>query len=338
MSEAARQLADPRARVAAIVIGRDEGATLGNCLDQCLAQCGSLVYVDSGSADDSVDQASARGGQVVELGVLDPFLPGLARNCGFHRAEEVDPDAEFLQFVDGDCVLEPGWVTSAIEAMDANPELSLVFGGLREIDAHASPWKRMCEIEFAGSPGPAAWSGGIFLVRREVFRAFGGFRQDMVAGEEPELCTRIRARGGHVERIGVPMARHESHMHHFSQWWRREYRGGLMDFGVRTPDGSQPFARERFQTYAWTLGWLALCVVLALAGALLSGGAGAWLGALIGASVIPLQMLRQALWCRRQGHDWISSLVYGVLVVLLNWPKLLGQLRFHSTRCVASPS
>lgn len=327
-------------RVVAVVIGRNEGATLGDCLDQCRLQCRGFVYVDSGSTDDSPERARARGGEVLELGVLTPFRPGFARNRGFARVEQAakEMESEFIQFVDADCVLQPGWVASAVAAMDADPRLEVVFGQLDEVDATSSPWKRMCQIEWSGPAGPAQWCGGIFLIRRDTFRAARGFREDLLAGEEPELCSRLRAQGGGIERLDVPMARHESHMLRFSQWLRREYRGGFMDFSVRIPDGSQPFARERFQTYAWTLGWLALCAALVLAGSLPGGAAGAWLGLLVGVGLIPLQMLRQVRWCRRKGHDSESARIYGVLVVLLNWPKLVGQLCFLWQRHGASPS
>ena len=307
-------------RVAAIVIGRDEGETLRLCLDGCVDQCRSVIYVDSGSSDDSIDQAKLRGAHVVNLGPMVPFLPGLARNEGFRQLEELNRDAEFLQFVDGDCVLAPDWIENAVAALDADPSIHIVCGGLSEVDPQSSPWKRMCQIEWAELAGRVSWCGGIFIVRREAFRAVGGFREDVVAGEEPELCTRIRDAGGEVERIDAPMASHDSHMLHFSQWWGRELRGGYMDYSVATPSGSQPFAPERFRMYVWTLGWLLLCLGLTLAGG--------WLAGLLGLCVLPAQMLRQVLWSLRRGHDFISSLVYGGLVVLLNWPKLLGQMRF----------
>ena len=229
-------------------------------------------------------------------------------------------------------MLEPEWVARAVTALDADPALSIVCGQLLEVDAQGSPWKRMCQIEWSGPVGRVAWCGGIFMVRREVFRAMAGFREDMVAGEEPELSSRIRDAGGAIERIDAPMACHDSHMYRFRDWWWRESRGGYMDFGVATPSGEQPFARERFQTYAWTLGWLALCAGMALAGGGLGGSGVALVGGALGVCVLPLQMLRQMLWCSRQGHARVSSLIYGVLVVLLNWPKLLSQLRFHWDR------
>jgi len=311
-------------RVAAVVIGKDEGNTLRACLDRCREQCGTVIYVDSGSSDNSVSEAGLRGAHVVQLGSIVPFLPGLARNAGFRQLEQRDSDAEFVHFVDGDCVLEPDWVARAVAALDADPSLQVVCGHLLEVDAQSSPWKRMCQIEWAEPTGRVSWCGGIFIVRREVFRAVEGFREDMTAGEEPDLCTRIRDMGGAIERIDTPMAHHNSHMYRFSEWWQREVRGGYMDFSVAAPSGEQPFARERFRMYAWTLGWLALCAVLTLVAG--------WIGGLLGLCILPLQMLRQMRWCLRQGHDRSSSLIYGVLVVLLNWPKLLGQLRFRWDR------
>lgn len=59
--------------VGAVVIGRNEGARLKRCLTSLAPQISHLVYVDSGSHDDSVALAKSFGATVVELGNATPF-------------------------------------------------------------------------------------------------------------------------------------------------------------------------------------------------------------------------------------------------------------------------
>lgn len=47
--------------VDAIVIGRNEGQRLIDCLGSLLGQVRRVIYVDSGSSDGSVEAARARG-------------------------------------------------------------------------------------------------------------------------------------------------------------------------------------------------------------------------------------------------------------------------------------
>ncbi len=88
--------------VGAVVIGRNEGARLKRCLNSLAPQVAHLVYVDSGSKDDSVAFAQGMGAHVVQLDTSTPFTAARARNEGFEALMEL-ADCEFVQFIDGDC-------------------------------------------------------------------------------------------------------------------------------------------------------------------------------------------------------------------------------------------
>ena len=47
-----------------------------------------------------------------------------------------------------------------------------------------------------------------------------------MAGEEVELCHRLKAGGHRVLRIDAEMTYHDSAMSRFVQWWRRSVRTG----------------------------------------------------------------------------------------------------------------
>ena len=88
------------AEVAAVVIGRNEGARLVASLAS-LGGVGRVVYVDSGSTDNSLQAARVHGAQVVALDMSRPFTAARARNAGTAALD--DPAPAFVQFLDGDC-------------------------------------------------------------------------------------------------------------------------------------------------------------------------------------------------------------------------------------------
>ena len=92
-----------QSRLGVVIIGRNEGARLRRCLVSLIGRASWLVYVDSGSTDGSVALATEMGAQVVELERSLPFTAARARNAGFSRLRECDPNLDLVQFVDGDC-------------------------------------------------------------------------------------------------------------------------------------------------------------------------------------------------------------------------------------------
>ena len=90
--------------VGAVVIGRNEGIRLQRCLKSLVPQVAHLVYVDSGSQDDSVAFARSLGATVVELGTETPFTAARARNAGFEALMGL-AELDFVQFIDGDCTV-----------------------------------------------------------------------------------------------------------------------------------------------------------------------------------------------------------------------------------------
>lgn len=216
------------APIDAVVIGRNEGARLIACLDSLRAQIRQVVYVDSGSTDGSVAAARARGAEVVELDLSRPFTAARARNAGLARLAERPEDqrAEFVQLLDGDCQLDPGWLPKAARYLAARPDLAVVCGRRREIHPEASVYNRLADAEWNTPVGEARACGGDALMRLAALEEVGGYREDLIAGEEPELCLRLRRRGWGVWRLEAEMTRHDAAMLQFSQWWRRSRRAG----------------------------------------------------------------------------------------------------------------
>jgi GT2 family glycosyltransferase len=213
-------------RVGVVAIGRNEGDRLKRCLESLLPQCDRIVYVDSGSTDGSLSLARRLGAEVLALDMSQPFSAARARNAGFQLLVMLAPDTDLVQFVDGDCELVPQWLPHATAFMTTHPEVAVACGRRRERDPDASIYNHLCDIEWDTPIGEAESCGGDFLIRASAFEAVRGFSEELIAGEEPDLCWRLRRLGWKVHRLDAEMTIHDAAMTRFSQWWVRNKRSG----------------------------------------------------------------------------------------------------------------
>ena len=289
--------------VGAIAIGRNEGARLIRCLSS-LKAAGTepIVYVDSGSTDGSVEAAKAAGAHVLELDMARPFTAARARNEGLALLGQIDPDGTEVQFVDGDCELREGWLEAAQSALNAADDIAVVCGRRRERFPEKTLWNRLIDAEWDTPVGEATSCGGDALMRRAALADVGGYRNDLIAGEEPEMCFRMRAKGWRILRIDAEMTWHDAAMTRFGQWWKRNRRAGHAFAENATLHGKSP---ERFrvaQTRS-VLIWGALLPALALLGALLISP---W--ALFLLLAWPLQALRMAARGMALDRAWFITI------------------------------
>lgn len=209
--------------IAAVIIGRNEGGRFLACLASLPKGLEPVIYVDSGSTDGSMEAARAQGAEVVSLDDKLPFTAARARNAGLARLPET---VEFVQLIDGDCALAEGWIETAETALRADPDLAVVCGRRRERHPEASVYNQLCDWEWDTPVGEAKACGGDAMMRLSALRAVGGYRDDLIAGEEPELCVRLRKAGWRITRVEAEMTWHDAAMTRFSQWWRRSRRAG----------------------------------------------------------------------------------------------------------------
>jgi GT2 family glycosyltransferase len=212
--------------VGVVVIGRNEGDRLSVCLTSVGRATSRIVYVDSGSSDDSVLRAHHCGADTIELDAQSAFTAARARNAGAARMTELWPHLEFVQFIDGDCELDPGWLGAATAMIESHPTIAVVCGSRHERYPERSIFNRLCDIEWNTPSGPAESCGGDALMRLAAFQEAGGFPADMIAGEEADLCYRMRQRDWQVMRLPVDMTLHDAAMTRMSQWWQRNRRSG----------------------------------------------------------------------------------------------------------------
>lgn len=310
--------------VGAVVIGRNEGARLIACLSSLKAVLPRLVYVDSGSSDGSVEAARALGADVVVLDLTSPFTAARARNAGWKRLLAQHPETRFVQFVDGDCTVVQGWVEVASDFLDSHPEYAIVCGRRRERNPGESVYNHLCDLEWNTPIGDALACGGDAMVRADALAVSAGYRDDLIAGEEPEWCVRLRDAGWKIRRIDHEMTLHDAAMHRFSQWWQRSKRAGFAFAEGAHLHGAPPYFHWVKETRRAAL-WGALIPASALLFTL------AWGPSL---AMWPLLYAVQVIRLRIRGRDWPSAffLTIGKLA------EARGVAQFHIERLLGRRS
>ncbi len=307
----------------AIVIGRNEGERLPRSLHSAARDSASVVYVDSGSTDASVAVAGRQGAEVVALDPAIPFSAARARNEGFRYLRDNGREAEFIQFLDGDCELINGWCRAALETFVEHRDAAVVCGLLKERFPEVSVYNRLCDMEWNAAVGEVDGSGGIFIIRRKAFEEVGGFNASMIAGEEPELCVRLRRAGWKVLRIDYPMAWHDADIGTFGQWWRRNVRNGhayAEGYSLHGRGPTRHWAKEHRSNWIWGL-------ALPVAATALAPPTYGFSTILLG--LYSLQVWRIA-YCRRKsfGDSLRDAWLYGLFVMIGKFPNMIGQSRY----------
>jgi len=309
--------------VGIVIIGRNEGDRLINCLKSVKADADiDIVYVDSGSTDDSVVSATRLGVTVVNLDMTRPFTAARARNEGFAALISLNPQVRFVQFVDGDCELVAGWLTTASTFLMNKADIAVVCGRRRERHPDTSIYNALCDIEWDTPAGETNACGGDAMIRSEALKAVGGYRSHLIAGEEPELCLRLREVGWRIWRLNAEMTRHDAAITRFSQWWLRTVRSGYAYAEI-----TQLHKNSRLTLYGdrvrRAIIWGALVPLGICLGSFFHPAAAA------GVLVYPLQVCRIVF---RDKSNKSMTWTYAAFMMLAKFAELQGLLKFQMQR------
>lgn len=306
-----------------VVIGLNEEARLQSALHAVFATCPShcqleVFYVDSGSQDRSVAIAEAVPGvQVLRLQTQRPSA-AKARNLGLSRVQ-----GQFVQLIDGDSVLQPGWLGAALRTLETTPDVACVFGQCVEAFPEQSVYMRVCGLDWHIPAGDHRLCGGNSMWRREVIAANSYFDETLQLGEEPDLCYRVRQQGHRIVCLDVPMVLHDLAMITFKQYWKRGEATGKAYARVASRYWRLPekmWLRETLRNFAEPMAWLFIAAV----GAWLGGFWGA-LGGLLG--WWSLRALKIAMVARVRASSWANSLLYGLHCQFMRLPVVVGQVK-----------
>lgn len=317
--------------VGVVVIGRNEGERLRACLAS-LSGAQARVYVDSGSTDGSVALARSLDFDVVELDMDQPFTAARARNTGIARLLRDHPTLEAVQTVDGDCEVRPDWMAVAQADMAVDPRRAVVFGRRRERRPDANAYHAACDDEWNVPIGEVNSCGGDALLRVVALREVGGYNDLLIAGEEPEMCVRLRARGWRIWSNGQEMTLHDVAITRLTQWWHRSRRTGyaFAELAALHGDGGDPGWRRLLRS---ALGWTAIniaAIVGVILFALLDDPL-LRLVALAPAALAGVQLLRMAR-SKRARIGGRHALQWSGLMMVAKAAQTLGWLRFKLQR------
>lgn len=305
-------------KLGVVAIGRNEGERLRRCLQSLLPTAPATVYVDSGSTDGSSQMAASLGAVVVDLDLSQPFTAARARNTGFEELLQRFPDVTLVQFVDGDCEVEHGWLDAARRFLTEHPAYAVVCGRRRERYPDRSMYNAMCDREWDTPIGDTLSCGGDAMMRVDALRAVSGYRDSMIAGEEPELCFRLRQAGWRIHRLDADMTLHDANITRLRQWWVRTVRSGHAFAEGAWLHGASPerfWVREARRAWIWGVG-LPASTGLAM---LLTGPS-----AVLLAAIYPLQWVRLLA---RSGSAREST-----FMILGKFAEAQGAMKFHLSR------
>jgi cellulose synthase/poly-beta-1,6-N-acetylglucosamine synthase-like glycosyltransferase len=311
-----------------VIIGRNEGERLKRCMNS-LSQGRPTVYVDSGSTDGSREWVKNLGIDVVELDTQLDFTAARARNAGFKRLMEIAPKLTYVQFLDGDCELAQDWPQQGTSWLEGHDNLVAVFGRRREKFPSRSIYNRLCDIEWDVPVGRSNAFGGDVMIRAKALEEVGGYRDDLIAGEEPELCVRLRSKGYQIWRLDAEMTLHDAAITRFSQWWQRQVRGGYAFAQGASLHGAAPerhWVKESRRALIWgVIAPVACCLASAIAP---PWGLASWM-------IYPLQVSRLMFKGSRPFRERAMLALFHVMARI---PEGQGYLRFRLYRWLNSQS
>ncbi|MCC6907846.1 MAG: glycosyltransferase family 2 protein [Phycisphaerales bacterium] len=314
------------ADTAVIIIGRNEGERLRRAIASIPQNEGHSLYVDSGSTDGSIEIARSLVA-VHQLNPSTPFSAARARAEGVEVLAREYARVDYIQFLDGDCELASEWLRQAAAYLDQHEDVAIVCGQLSEAQSDVLLYRKLSPQTWKQPAGDVEACGGIFMIRALAYEAVGGFNRSLLTREESDLCARIRAAGGRVVRLDLPMACHDSGIDTFSQWWARAVWGGYGDaLSIRNSRANRRRLRRMWTALLlpptllvigcfgmiWSL-WFAAAIVCGLAG-------------------IGVQFTRTAVARWRQGDSVSYALQFSAFSSLRVIAGGVGFLRYYTQR------
>ncbi|MGH1363396.1 MAG: glycosyltransferase [Calditrichia bacterium] len=286
----------------------------------------SIVYVDGGSKDASLDLAiNAEISQVIALRHPHP-TPGRGRNAGYKAGH-----APYIQFLDADTELDPEWFNKALGRMQG--QFGAIIGRRREKHPNKNRYHQITNLEWelmAGKrgynyeEGPCRSFGGDALVRREALESVNGYDEHLVAGEDPDVGYRMRSDGWQIYRLIEPMTTHDINMTSAKQYWRRAYRSGHAYAEIAWRNLGLP--ERLFQRPVMRILFGATAPIAILAAGFLGGIP--ILSLLIAVVAFLRPLWKTTSFKKTYGLSTGFALLYAVHLALVVVPQFFGMLRF----------
>ena len=280
---------------------------------------------DSGSSDNSLLVVAERGVDCVSLDLSTPFTAARARNEGADYLLKKHPNLAYLQFVDGDCEVEPRWVGLAQSFLDKEMDYAIVCGRRRERYPEHSIYNQLSDIEWNTPIGDAMSCGGDALIRVSAFNQVRGYNGNLIAGEEPEMCFRLREKGWKIYRLNEEMTLHDAAMTRFSQWWNRAKRAGYAyaeGAYLHGRSAEQYKVKQVLSILVWSVFLPVMIVFMSFFNVVL----------LSFFVVYPLQILRLMFKNRPDVNSYRDSFYYALSNIMGKFPQFFGMMKFATNK------
>lgn len=201
-----------------VAIGQNEALRLPALFDSLPPgnDC-EWIYVDSQSADNSVELALGSGAKVFLLEPDSVYAPATGRHIG-----TLEAGGRWILYLDGDMLLRTEF-SALLEKLrveeDSLPPGTVGFTGVTcnlYLDTEGNVNTQRDHVVLSkGELGPldewgreVSYHGGAVLYRRSAVIAAGNWNPALLQLEEIELCSRIRSGGGKVRAVDLPMVDH----------------------------------------------------------------------------------------------------------------------------------
>lgn len=310
--------------ISVVVIGLNEESLLEHSLRSIVASqiqnCDiEIIYVDSGSTDTSLKIANSFS-QVTtyELNSSDPSA-AKARNLGVKQA-----NGNFIQFVDGDSCLDKNWLESAYSYISRNDTIACVFGTLVESNPESNIYTKVCSFDWYISPGEYRLCGGNAFWRKRVLDTANYFDETLSAGEEPDLCYRIRQTGSQIICIDAPMVKHDLEMNTFQEYWNRGVTNGkaYVAIGLRYRHHEEKlWFKEMLRNFLEPLIWSFLFIATSYFYSF-------WYALILICSIWLTRAIRISLLNKKRIPKLIDGILYGFHIQFMRLASFWGQLKF----------
>lgn len=295
-----------------------------------------IVFVTDKIGGANAVLAAQLGAEVVNLGG-GSLGPGRIRNTGYRRLKAIDPEVEFVQFLEADFQLDPNWFEAAAAFMRRRPEVSIIDGHQSVRLSDKSVLNRIAEISREKATGELQVLGGSAFMRAAAFEEVGGFRGDIAANDTEDLCLRLRRRGHHIWCIDDAMGQINLPQLRLKDWWANAKRCGYEYAHGKSLHGSPP---ERFRVleHARALIWGGIFPAMIIFSAIIFAVATKFLSPLanpvatfgwimgFGSLIYLVKLLVIAI---RHGFFSLSSWAYGLITIAGHFGEFIGVMNYY---------
>lgn len=332
-----RQVLTEASAITGIVVVGANPKTLPEAAIRSAGDSRAIVFAPVGLAPEPLAVARRAGAVIVEGDERSLATGGRARNAGYRQLKKIAPHLRYVQFIDSDYALDPGWIATAEKFMERRPEVAIIEGAVQTQSGAHIEYRTIAEQKMREAIGevPLIANASVFM-RTENFEAAGGFRGDLLVCETEDLCVRQRRRGGRVWRLDAKMLICDSQKQNLARWWSGSTRQGFENAYAASLHGGPPErvgVRDTARAVIWGFAFPLAIAVLALAG---GAGAAVWApltsAYVVAASIIALGVgvygAKFIVATARRGPLKPSSWRKAFYAVFGRFPEFIGVWRF----------